>query len=167
MTETRRDLFTGSVITAIGLTAAAGAVGGAVGSLVAGTAPSPRTSAAPAAGSVVAVHDYMSNIWYVFYFASNSADCSVYKIQQVPVSEASVDTTSWYATASKNAVVTTTTIYYKTGTGTGHLTLNFDGAHVSDNDGPPSSLTQLVGLVKSADTSYQQIPGSWNEIGKQ
>ena len=166
MSETRRDVFTTTVITALGVTTAAGAVGGAVGEFIASRAAiSPRTPKAPGKGSVVAVYNHNDNFWYLLSFVEPRV-CAVFKGFSTSPPDSFVDTNSWLA-ATKEQVKDDLPIKYNTNGDSITLKFNSSG-NVQDGPTNSSPLQMLLDLVNDpSTTNYTSIPGSWNEIGRQ
>jgi hypothetical protein len=161
MSETRRELFTTTVMGALGVTAVAGAVIG----YEAKTLLAPQAPAPPYAGSVVAVHDGSVSLWYFFHFESDRSNCRLYSVTGTPTiaDMGSVDTTSWFVVSKKKSITTgTTKISYTTTGGTTATTdISFDANGYLD----PGSLTWLLNNLPGG--VPPQVAGSWNEIGKQ
>jgi hypothetical protein len=158
MTETRRELFRTSVITALG-GLAAGAVAGYV---AAETFLAPQAPAPPAPGTVAALQDSSTAVWYLFHF-EDSSHCRLYSVNCVAPSlskTGNIDTATWFAVSCKKLIKTVTTITYTNSTGSSDsIQLTFSGGYL---DGP--SLTKLIAILPGG--FPPQVMGSWNEIGK-
>jgi hypothetical protein len=160
MPETRRELFRTSVITALGGLA----VGAVAGYVAAETFLAPQAPAPPAPGTVAALQDSSTAVWYLFHF-EDSSHCRLYSANCAPssLSPASnnIDTATWFAVSCKKLIKTATTISYTNSAGSSDsISLTFSGGYL---DGP--SLAKLIALLPVG--VPPQVMGSWNEIGKQ
>jgi hypothetical protein len=170
--ETRRDVFTTTVIAGLGVAAAAG---GAIGSFVANRENVALIGKVPLAtglaGSFVAVFDTSSTSWFFFQFDSDDPHTiTMYQYKTTPdfpgkVAPSNInvlDTASWFASLKPPTVqnASSATIKYTKGDGTsGKIVVSTNNAGVlSTTDTSVNSL--LVALL-----DMKQIPGSWNEIG--
>jgi hypothetical protein len=159
MPETRRDLFRTSVITALGGLA----VGAVAGYVAAETFLAPQPPAPPAPGTVAALQDSSTKIWYLFHF-EDSSHCRLYSVNCVPSSfstTGSIDTATWFAVSCKKLIKAATTISYTNSAGSSDsISLTFSGGYL---DGP--SLSKLIAILPGG--VPPQVMGSWNEIGRQ
>ena len=161
MPETRRELFTTTVLGALGVGAVAGAV---VGYEAAETFLAPQTNPG-GAGSVIAVQDAGdAKLWYFFHFESDRANCRLYSQANVPAltNLAAMDTATWFAVCKKMLITTSpfTVSYIKTDGSTGSIAVTLKSGHYLDD-------TSLANLVAILPPSAPQASGSWMEIGKQ
>lgn len=175
MSETRREIFRTSVLSALG-----GLVVGAVGGYEVAehlSKPEPTTDP-PNAGSVVALYGkaagQTTNLWYFFKFeAPNSCYLSRAHKGTVfpsigpttstgPSGNNAVDAISWYTSLklafqlSPVAKATNLEITYQTSSGPKSINVT------TDNGG---NLASLDSLMTAVGNDMKQIPGSWNEIG--
>ena len=158
MSETRRDLFKTSVTAALGFT-----VGAVAGYAAAETFLAPQVPAPPSPGTVAALQDSGTAVWYLFHF-EDSTHCRLYSENCVPSSfskTTNIDTATWFAVSCRKAVKSAITISYTDSAGNpASISLTFSGGYL---DVP--SLAKLVAILPTSVPPVLQ--GSWNEIGKQ
>jgi len=180
MDETRRGIFTTTVLAAIGGLAAAGAAGALTGfgiSEAVGEGDITRGRyTSPVAGSVVAVYGTNTyngqqnpSLWYFFKFDNNPSNCELWVAPSGtpfptlgpasgagPSTQNAIDTWSWYKSILGSLTQlsnTTLEITYNPG----KIEVNLKGTYL---DNP--SLASLL----SAFVDMSPISASWNEIGK-
>jgi len=158
MSETRRDLFKTSVTAALGFS-----VGAVAGYAAAETFLAPQVPAPPSPGTVAALQDSGTAVWYLFHF-EDSTHCRLYSENCVPSSfskTTNIDTATWFAVSCRKPVKSAITISYTNSAGNpDSISLDFSGGYL---DGP--SLDKLLKILPT--TLPPVVTGSWNEIGKQ
>lgn len=157
MSETRRELFRTSVITAIGV-----AVGAVAGYEYAESGFAEQSLPPPTPGSVVALHDSKNGTWYLFSFVTSS-ECALYKVDCAPTisDTTNINTTTWLAVAKKTAITSGKTVinYVDSNGAPASITLTFSAGYLD-----PGSLTKIVALIPAGTPPL--VAGSWSEIGR-
>jgi hypothetical protein len=146
MSETRRDLFKTSVISAVSVATLSGC--GFFANLGGGHNP----AAQPGVPILMQNND---GTWYAFLFVNNLSQCAVLKITSaVPAPAIIFDTTAWYNLPTTTTVPATSPLTLVNGSISMILTF---GQYLDSG-----SLAKLNTVLTN---NLKQTPGSWNEIG--